>query len=64
MYKLINSRFHLRLRQIILLQTLISNGLPLDTSSVIAGLSNDYTHYVATFEEYQVWSECVMSFYW
>ncbi|PVD38057.1 hypothetical protein C0Q70_00667 [Pomacea canaliculata] len=35
-------------------QTLISNGLPLDTSSVIAGLSNDYTHYVATFEEYQV----------
>ncbi|KAK6169103.1 hypothetical protein SNE40_020219 [Patella caerulea] len=30
-----------------------AGGLPKDTISVIAGLSNDYADYVATFEEYQ-----------
>lgn len=34
-------------------ETLIANGLPADTLSVIAGLSNDYADYVVTFEEYQ-----------
>ncbi|KAK7494429.1 hypothetical protein BaRGS_00014321 [Batillaria attramentaria] len=34
-------------------QTLTANGLPPDTLSVIAGLSNDYADYVVTFEEYQ-----------
>ena len=35
-------------------QTLIANGMSPDTVSVIAGLSNDYSDYVTTFEEYQV----------
>lgn len=35
-------------------QTLITNGMSPDTVSVIAGLSNDYSDYVTTFEEYQV----------
>ncbi|XP_070544626.1 putative neutral ceramidase C [Ptychodera flava] len=34
--------------------TLIANSWPEDTQVVIAGLSNVYTHYIATFEEYQI----------
>ncbi|CAG2240357.1 ASAH2 [Mytilus edulis] len=34
-------------------KTLVMNGFPADTIPVIAGLSNDYADYVATFEEYQ-----------
>ena len=30
------------------------NGLPSDTMVVIAGLSNTYSDYVVTYEEYQV----------
>ena len=29
-------------------------GGPANTKTVIAGLSNVYTHYITTFEEYQV----------
>ena len=32
----------------------VLNGGPTNTKTVIAGLSNVYTHYVTTFEEYQV----------
>ncbi|KAK7111468.1 neutral ceramidase B-like [Littorina saxatilis] len=35
-------------------ETLVANGLPSNTTSVIAGLSNDYADYVTTFEEYQI----------
>lgn len=35
-------------------KALISNGFPSDTKVVIAGLSNTYSDYVTTFEEYQV----------
>ncbi|XP_077863814.1 putative neutral ceramidase C [Saccoglossus kowalevskii] len=35
-------------------KVLIDNGWPSDTHVVIAGLSNVYTHYITTFEEYQV----------
>lgn len=31
-----------------------SNGGPSNTKTVIAGLSNVYSHYITTFEEYQV----------
>ncbi|XP_071106095.1 neutral ceramidase B-like [Haliotis cracherodii] len=34
--------------------TLVSGGFPQDTVPIIAGLSNTYADYVATFEEYQV----------
>ncbi|XP_041379679.1 neutral ceramidase 2-like, partial [Gigantopelta aegis] len=34
--------------------TLKAGGFPADTLSVIAGLSNDYGDYVATYEEYQI----------
>ena len=36
------------------IQVLVSEGFPNDTVVVIAGLSNGYSHYVTTFEEYQV----------
>lgn len=32
----------------------INNGGPSSVKTVIAGLSNGYTHYITTFEEYQV----------
>jgi len=32
----------------------ITNGGPSSVKTVIAGLSNGYTHYITTFEEYQV----------
>lgn len=32
----------------------IDNGAGPDTKVVIAGLSNTYSHYITTFEEYQV----------
>ncbi|XP_041360111.1 neutral ceramidase 2-like [Gigantopelta aegis] len=35
-------------------ETLKAGGFPADTLSVIAGLSNDYGDYVATYEEYQI----------
>lgn len=35
-------------------QTLLDNGFPKDAIVVIAGLSNTYSDYVATYEEYQV----------
>jgi neutral ceramidase len=35
-------------------QTLIANGFPNDTTVVIAGLSNTYSSYITTFEEYQI----------
>lgn len=35
-------------------QESVSNGGPSNTKTVIAGLSNLYTHYITTFEEYQV----------
>lgn len=31
----------------------VANGAPADTKVTIAGLSNAYTHYITTFEEYQ-----------
>jgi neutral ceramidase len=31
-----------------------NNGGPSNVKTVIAGLSNGYTHYITTFEEYQV----------
>lgn len=34
-------------------QVLVANGFSKDTKVVIAGLSNTYTHYITTFEEYQ-----------
>ena len=37
-------------------QVLVANGFSNDTKVVIAGLSNTYTHYITTFEEYQVLS--------
>ena len=33
--------------------TALSNGAPSATAVVLAGLSNVYTHYITTFEEYQ-----------
>jgi neutral ceramidase len=33
-----------------------NNGGPSSVKTVIAGLSNGYTHYITTFEEYQVCS--------
>ncbi|XP_041346952.1 neutral ceramidase 3-like [Gigantopelta aegis] len=36
------------------IKTLKAGGFPADTLSVIAGLSNDYGDYVATYEEYQI----------
>ena len=39
---------------IFLSQVLIDHGFPSDTVVVIAGLSNSYSQYVTTFEEYQV----------
>jgi neutral ceramidase len=41
-----------RLRETVY-NTLIANGYSADTKVVIAGLSNTYTHYITTFEEYQ-----------
>ena len=43
---------------------IVENGGPQDVTVIIAGLSNHYTDYVATFEEYQVFictqmSSCV-----
>lgn len=35
-------------------QTLLSNGFSSDAIVVIAGLSNTYSNYITTFEEYQV----------
>lgn len=35
-------------------QVLVDNGFPKDSVMVIAGLSNTYSSYVATYEEYQV----------
>eukprot|EP01092_Planopodium_desertum_P014681 TRINITY_DN7499_c0_g1_i1.p1 TRINITY_DN7499_c0_g1~~TRINITY_DN7499_c0_g1_i1.p1 ORF type:complete len:496 (+),score=51.86 TRINITY_DN7499_c0_g1_i1:78-1490(+) len=35
-------------------ETLLANGAPQDAVVVIAGLSNSYSHYITTFEEYQV----------
>lgn len=42
-------------------KVLLENGFPSDVTVVIAGLSNTYSDYVTTFEEYQVrtWS-CTM----
>ena len=36
------------------MQTLVAYGFSNDTKVVIAGLSNTYTHYITTYEEYQV----------
>lgn len=36
------------------LQALVAYGFSNDTKVVIAGLSNTYTHYITTYEEYQV----------
>jgi neutral ceramidase len=33
----------------------VKNGGPSNTKTVIAGLSNVYSHYITTFEEYQVY---------
>lgn len=33
---------------------LVTNGYPADTRVVIAGLSNTYSGYITTYEEYQV----------
>lgn len=35
-------------------KSLIKNGFPANTSTVIAGLSNEYADYITTFEEFQV----------
>ena len=35
-------------------QSLLSGGFPTNTKAVIAGLSNTYADYIATYEEYQV----------
>jgi hypothetical protein len=35
-------------------QALVSKGFSPETKAVIAGLSNSYSDYIATFEEYQV----------
>ncbi|XP_070539276.1 putative neutral ceramidase C [Ptychodera flava] len=35
-------------------QTFVDNGFPEETEVVIAGLCNVYTHYVVTYEEYQI----------
>lgn len=41
-----------------------SNGGPSNTKTIIAGLSNVYTHYVTTFEEYQVrWLTVLIDFW-
>lgn len=40
----------------------VANGGPSNTKTVIAGLSNVYTHYITTFEEYQV-SQLFILFY-
>ena len=37
-------------------KVLVGNGFPSDGTVVIAGLSNTYSDYVTTFEEYQVLS--------
>jgi neutral ceramidase len=42
-----------RLRTAVL-DVLKKNNYPADTKVVIAGLSNTYTGYITTFEEYQV----------
>ena len=42
-----------RLRNVVR-KTLLDNGFPSNVSVVIAGLSNTYSDYVTTFEEYQV----------
>ena len=36
------------------IQTLVKNGFPADSQVVLAGLTNDYSSYISTFEEYQV----------
>ena len=38
-----------------------ANGGPTNTKTVIAGLSNVYTHYITTFEEYQVFEILVLT---
>uniref|UniRef100_A0A3P8SNN8 Neutral ceramidase n=1 Tax=Amphiprion percula TaxID=161767 RepID=A0A3P8SNN8_AMPPE len=43
-----------RLREAVKQQELESDGAFRDTEVVIAGLSNVYTHYITTYEEYQV----------
>ena len=45
-----------RLRNAVM-AALTKNGFPKDTVVVIAGLSNTYSDYVVTFEEYQVQRE-------
>ena len=45
-----------RLRNVVR-KTLLDNGFPSNVSVVIAGLSNTYSDYVTTFEEYQVLTE-------
>ena len=40
-------------------KVLLENGFPNDVTVVIAGLSNTYSDYVTTFEEYQV---CTFSY--
>lgn len=39
---------------VVVVKELQSEGAFRDTDVVIAGLSNVYTHYITTFEEYQV----------
>ncbi len=39
----------------------ITNGGPDNIKTVIAGLSNVYSHYVTTFEEYQVFHENILN---
>ena len=41
---------------VVVFQELESEGTLKDTDVVIAGLSNIYTHYITTYEEYQVTS--------
>lgn len=46
-----------RLRQQLVTEA-VNFGAPINTKVVIAGLSNVYTHYITTFEEYQVSLPC------
>ena len=43
-------------------KVLLDNGFPSNVKVVIAGLSNTYSSYVTTFEEYQVQTD-IHSFY-
>lgn len=48
---------HVVIKVINVYQELESEGTFKNTEVVIAGLSNAYTHYITTYEEYQVFME-------